>query len=129
MLMLTGCPAFTDWEYNDLPNDYAISRVNVQNIQLNKESDGLYRKVVDKFIIAFCYNSRYIALQRVPIDNTNTEMFDVEKIYASNPEYYLIDSETDTVYGPLTIKEYEEQIINLHIENMCEWISTDANPN
>lgn len=127
LLLLTGCPGFSDWEY-DLPNDYMIIRVNSQDIQFGKGDEEQYTRLIDRYIVSFCFSDRYIGLQRIPIDTPYNELFRVEELDRSNIEFYLIDSETGTTYGPWTAAEYDEQIKILSVSGMSAWQSTSSNP-
>ena len=46
----------------------------------------------------------------------------------SNPEFYLIDCSTDSVTGPMTAQEYNSKIVEVGIQDMCQWIPTDPPP-
>lgn len=124
MLLLTGCPGLSDWIYSDLPGDYEIWKVNSTDICLNK--DG--KHVVERYIIAFCYNAQYIGVQRVPVDATE-EAFDLQKLDTSCPEYYLVDSACNEVYGPYSGEEYQNKLSDLNVSDMCQWMTTDSNYN
>lgn len=128
LLLLVGCGGMGDWSYDALPAEYAIWRLNSQDIRLVKENKVAADNVVERYVVAFCHNSRYIGIQRVPLDSSYTNIMDMNTLDKSNPEFYLIDSATDSVAGPLTEKEYNEQIAELGIEDMCQWISTDKPP-
>ncbi len=85
--------------------------------------------VIDRYVQAFCYNDRYIGLEHL------RELVDPEEpdelypeLDTSNPEYYLIDSEQDVIYGLYTKDEYMKQMKELHISEMGEWIPTVPKP-
>jgi len=125
-LFLTGCPAMSDWEYDNLPGEYSIWKINDEDIQLVKVNGD---PVVGRYIIAFCYNDRYIGLQRIPLEREyGSVVVDVETLDKSNPEFYLIDAEIGSVFGPWTKEEYLDSITELGITEMCEWILTDSKP-
>ena len=128
LLFLAGCGGMGDWSYDALPSEYAIWRLNSQDIRLVKENEVAADNVVERYVVAFCHNSRYIGIQRVPLDSSYTNIMDMNTLDKSNPEFYLIDSTTDFVDGPLTEEEYNDQITELGIEDMCQWISTDPPP-
>lgn len=127
-LLLTGCPAMSDWQYNNLPGEYSIWRINIQDIQLVKVNGNSGDPVVGRYIIAFCYSDRYIGLQRIPLEREYDGVIDVENLDKSNPEFYLIDAEIGSVFGPWTKEEYLDNITELGITEMCEWIFTDSKP-
>lgn len=129
-ILLGGC-GLSDWTYDDFPNGYAIWRVNVNSIHLVKNSAKYSGKpIVKRYTLAFCSNDRYIGLKCVP----NSSPFDLEHRFhiseadTSNPEYYLVDTTTDAVYGPYTPEEYEEQLSDLAVGVMSEWIPTVPAP-
>jgi len=123
LFSLTGCPAIDDWYYDDLPGDYSVDRVNSKYICLCDDSGTIH---VDRFIIAFCYNTRFIGLKRVPI--TTNEDFVAEKVYKAEAEFYLVDSKTNRIYGPLTEEGYNNHLISRGVLDMCEWITTSTKP-
>ena len=126
---LTGCPARDDWSYSELPNEYMIMRVNGGDVQFGKVENQQYVKRIDRYVIAFSYGERYIGIQQIPIESPYSEMINVEELDQSKLEYYLIDSETDVIYGPWTLYEYNNELEECEISDMCEWISTDSRPN
>ncbi len=126
--VLTGCPAVEDWSYNELPNDYTIMRVNSTDVQFGKTENQQYEKKLERYVIAFSYGERYIGIQRIPIEAPYSEVIKVEELDESKVEYYLIDSETDVIYGPWTLDEYNEGLDRFGVLDMCEWISTYSRP-
>ena len=113
ILTLTGCAGNGDWAYDDLPDDYSIWRINSQDIQFGKSSGNILTPVVGRYIIAFCHDDQYIGLQRIPLEKQYRGGSDIKALVKSNPEYYLIDSDTDFLYGPMTYAEYCALIIEL----------------
>lgn len=123
-VLLTGCPALDDWAY-DLPGGYSIWRLNDQDIQLVKEEGRGGTTIVGRYIIAFCSDNRYIGLKRVPLPREYNGMVDIDQLDRSNPEFYLVDTDTSVVYGPWNHTEYYENIMSFGITGMCDWIHTD----
>lgn len=117
---LTAC-GLGDWGY-ELPGGYEIERLNSVDIVFTK--NGSF--VVERYIISFCFEERYIGLQRYPVNGPYDADFDIREVDTSNPEFYLVDSRADIVYGPLTREEYDEHIIDFGITDMGEWIDTDS---
>lgn len=124
IFLLSGCGGMGDWAYDKLPSDYWIARLNAQDIQLVRGTNG--RTVVGRYITAFSYNARYIGLKRVSMEDSNSGPENMETLDTSQPEFYFIDTSSHTVYGPLTENEYNEHISE--IDDMSEWISTDTAP-
>ena len=121
LLLLTACPGQNDWEYDNLPGDYSITKLNSQDVSFCSK-DG--QRLIDRYITAFCYNSQFIGLQRVPINTPYNELFDSKIWDDSKPEYYLIDTATDAIYGPWSVDNYYKEIEKYGISEMCEWIAT-----
>lgn len=117
-----------DWGY-PLPNNYEISRINSNAIVLNKTVGQSYNGVIDRYIQSFCYNDRYIGIEHLR-ELINPEEPDelYPELDTAHPEYYLIDSEQDVIYGPYTKDEYVKQMEDLHISKMGEWIPTVPKP-
>jgi len=122
LMSITACGGLGDWTFDDLPGeDYAIMRLNGEDISLVKSE----RKVIDRYIIAFCYDTTYIGLKRIPIDLAYDEHFNIDDLDFSRLEYYLVDSQTDIIYGPCTQDEYVRYLDEFNIAEMTEWVLTN----
>lgn len=129
ILMLAFSQAFQDWTYDKLPNGYEIWRINSEDISLIKTDGDSSDLRIDRYILEFCYNDSYIGIKRLMIDeNLPYQEAHIEDMDASNPSYYLVDTVNDVVMGPYTAEEYENQIIALKIDTMCDWIKTVPMP-
>ena len=130
LLFMFSCGGTGDWTYNDLPNNYAIARFNSKDINFGVEhGENSYQKIVDRYIVAFCYDSRYICLQRINMDLIpNDEQIDIEKYSESDLEYYIVDSISGTVHGPLSKTEFDDSLSLIQITDMCDWIKTIPKP-
>lgn len=119
-----------DWTYNNLPNNYVIVRFNSNDINFGLESsENSYQKIIDRYIVAFCFNSQYICLQRINMDSIPyDEHIDITKYSESDLEYYIVDSTSGSVYGPLSKTEFEANFSTLQITNICDWIKTTPKP-
>lgn len=117
-----------DWGY-ELPNGYEISRVNSNCVVLGKNGD-VFEQMVDRYVVSFCYNQSFVGLQRIPLDDiAANESIDIQSYDRSSAEYYLVDTENDTIYGPYTEEEeYTEKCVELSVGDMCEWIETTTKP-
>lgn len=110
LLSTFGIGGSGDWSYKHLPNGYEIWRCSKDNIILVKSDDPNFGDiVVDKCVISFTYNERYIGLQQV-LDWDGEGSFSKEKI-----NYYLIDAETEKVIGPLSKAEYSQLCDHLSV--------------
>lgn len=131
VLVLTACPAFSDWYYDELPNDYEICHINTNTIIIQKghlNSGDVVDAAFNRYIVEFCSNDLYIGFKLLPEGVRQNEMDTTEEVDTSNLEHYLINSQTDEVYGPYTAEEYEEQIEVLNVGVMEEWIKTVPKP-
>lgn len=128
-LLLAACPGFSDWEYA-LPNCYEIVHCNSQEVVFGKIIEGSFQRLIDRYILSFCFDERYIGLQRYPVDPDRPweDILDIHKIDTSNPEYYLVDSATDNIFGPYAEKDYTQKLNDLGITSMCDWITTEPSP-
>ena len=126
--ILTGC-GLGDWNY-DLPNGYAIWRINSQDIALVKlENEYSGTCVIDRYILEFCYNDTYIGIKRLMVDESIPyQDVNIETMDHSNPSYYLVNTLEDKVMGPYTAEEYDDQIKAMGVETMCDWIKTVPKP-
>lgn len=122
-ISITACGGLGDWTFDDLPGEgYEITRFNGQDISLDKSG----KTVIDRYIIAFCYDTKYIGVQRIPIHTPYNEIFNVEDLDFSTLEYFLVDTQTDIIYGPCTQDEYANYLDEFNISEMTEWIVTDG---
>lgn len=118
-----------DWKYDKLPNGYEIWRINSQDIVLGKFNDISLDRVIDRYIIEFCYNDTYICVKQLAIDeDIPYEDVDVSKLDYSNPDYYIVNTSSDTVYGPYNFSGYEQQCKDLNIVKLSKWIKTVPTP-
>ena len=130
LLLIFSSGGTGDWSYNDLPNNYAIVRFNSNDINFGIESgENDYQKIVDRYIVAFCYNSQYICLQRINMDLIPyDEHIDLEHYSESDFEYYIVDSISGTVDGPLSKTEFVNSLNLIPTTAMCDWIKTMPKP-
>ncbi|MCI8332874.1 MAG: DUF3997 domain-containing protein [Clostridiales bacterium] len=127
---LTSCgPGLNDWTYDLLPGDYEVWHVNSNTIDLGKRHGNSLTTMIDRYVLAFCYNDVMIGVQQIVIDeDPQGRVLDMNQVDKSHPDYYLIDAETDTVYGPYSAEEYESQVEALEATDMCDWILTVPRP-
>ena len=123
-LLLCSCvgAGLGDWSY-PLPNSYAIWRVNSQCIVFGKESGHSLSNDVDSYIFAFCCNERYVGLKRLeerPLPDA--------PVSADSAEFYLVDTQTEQIVGPMSERAYREKLDALGINDLCDWIDTYPAP-
>lgn len=127
--ILAGCAGLGDWE-TPLRNDYMITRVNGHCITLTRpmeSSNYASETVIPKFFISsFCYNDRYIGLLGVPTEDTFATDDELNQAwYGECTTYYLVDTVTDTVWGPFqTESEFSTQCAASAGEAPGPWLST-----
>ena len=115
-------PGLQDWRY-PLPNSYAIWRVNSQCIVFGKESDHSLSNDVDSYVFAFCYNERYVGLKRL-----EEKLLPDVPVSAETIDYYLVDTQSGKISGPMTESDYVEKLNALGVEDLCGWIDTYPAP-
>jgi len=129
LMVFSGCYAFGrgDWKY-DLPNQYQVLMVNSHDIVIRNCSEGIVinNTIVHNYILSFCYNDRFVGVQRIVPDDPDHCY--IQERYSKDPEYYIIDTEENMVLGPFNEAEYEEMCDNLNVAALCEWIKTDPMP-
>ena len=143
VISLSSC-GLGDWEFY-LPNGYEIWRINSETICLEVsekyEIDGeKFEKtttVLRGYIRRFCYGERYVGVQfydylyqtevheetQIDTDKDIGKQFD-----KFTPDFYIVDTNSKEVIGPLTDTEYYETLEKIGIIDMCEWIPTSPTP-
>lgn len=133
-LLLRGIQAFLfrlilkefipqDWSVH-LPNGYEIWRINSESIILAKAtSEGGYDTVVDAYINAYFYDARYIGLWCAK-DGAD----DLPGVAPEQDHYYLIDTQTDSVWGFLTPDEFETLCREYALSGFDVWTKTSSVP-
>ena len=133
-LLLRGIQAFLfrrivkefipqDWSVH-LPNGYEIWRINSQDIVLVKVSpSGGSDTVVSAHINAYWHNERYIGLWCAK-DGAD----DLLGVAPEQDHYYLIDTQTDSVWGLLTPDEFETLCREYAPSGFDVWTKTSSVP-
>lgn len=105
----------------EIINGYKLLSVSAYDKCIGYElADGSTKvgTYVKGHVYKYCYNSRYIGIQQIKPVKTKKE-FDF-----TNINYYIIDTETDTIF-PFSSKEaYNEFIITNNIKDLDNWIET-----
>ena len=120
ILFLSGCDyegvANNDWSY-ELINGYEIWHINSEEIVFGKrKTEHSLSTMVGGYIYEFCYGTRYIGLKNT--DNKNEPTI----------QFYLIDTTTGTVEGPLSQDEYNKALESKEITELTNWIATVPRP-
>jgi len=115
-----------DWDYTSLPGNYEIWRMNSRDIILVRiESNDSTSRIIERCIVAFCYNDSFIGVKQLEINNDGTVVQSSDSAVFS---YYLVDVANDLLLGPYSEEEYYSQILACNAGPMCSWISTDTPP-
>lgn len=129
VIILTSCVQ-EDWAYSDLPNDYEIWSFNSDDVTLVKDDRNHCDRVIDAFVLEFCFNESYIGLKCV-CSKTPSQVhgMDIPKATSEDdPEYYLVDTDKDVIMGPYSEEEYRKLLDTLDNWDMSEWIGTRPRP-
>ena len=131
LLLLSGCQFWgtTEMHYA-FPNGYFVSRINGRQITiaLNKyfetDPEDLTGVTVIKqfYVKGFCNNERYVGLF-----GTHTQLHYAtdDEIESGAIQYYLIDTETKTIYGPyIDQSEYEKFLQEINCVGLSDWLET-----
>jgi hypothetical protein len=128
LLNLSAC-GLSDWSYELLPGDYEIWRVNSKRIILGRTSEFGLTKVAETYVYAFCYNDRFIGIHGLDTgDDDLPASVDIREEYKDHAEYFLVDTQTHEVYGPMVLEMYNEMIALLQTGTMGDWIATRPMP-
>ncbi len=135
VLFVSSCAAMSDWIYKDLPAEYEVWRCNACSIILCKSTgDYTASDVIPYYLKAFCDDGRYIGAKTLNREQGEDESHDSFSAFIHETStdadclWYLVDSETDDIFGPYTQEEYEAQLHLFGIDNMGEWINTSPRP-
>jgi hypothetical protein len=83
---------------------------------------------VETYVYAFCYNQRFVGIHGLDTgDDQVPADVDVRKEYKDCAEYFLVDTQTHEVYGPMTLESYNEMLMSMEIA-MGDWIATYPMP-
>lgn len=132
ILTLSGCFGLGgsgDWIY-PLPNGYIVLRVNAVDIIIGKQEDAYsVDEVVPRHVAGISFNERFIGVERLPIEggidaNYHEAMTLIENRDIKSFEYYLIDTKTEIVFGPLDAASFAAACEQNGVGDLCEWIDT-----
>ena len=112
-----------DWSYK-LPNNYEIWKLNSRSIVFGEKKDtNSINILIDRYVSAFRYNDKIIALQCVDVPESLTEPIDI-----SNPDYYIIDIANSEIYGEFSVDEYENKLSEFETNELTDWIYSVPTP-
>ena len=121
-ILLTACRG--DWYY-ELPNDYALDRVNAHSIQLSKKNPELqsYHCVLENYYVyAVCVADKYILTSGIP---TKEEFATDAELVQTDRTYYAVNYETSEIFGPFAQEdELRTQLSDILANSEPEWIYT-----
>lgn len=117
-MLLTGCiigPGGGDYNIS-LINDYEVVRLSSHNIIIGK-LDGIiegssWKNIIPPKVLKVGYDSQYISVLIQPVDASVIHFVEDD----STQEYYIIDTLTQEVKGPLSKQAYLDESIVSHIE-------------
>ena len=118
-----------DWGY-DLNEDYSIWRINSGTICLVKVNKDLHTgtDVVESYITSFAYNDRFIAARRLDVPD-GYKQEDILQMDFDQAEYFIVDADTDMVYGPYSSGEdFQTKCDELKVGDLGSWIDTYPAP-
>ena len=101
-----------------LSDNYLMKGYEMGSIDGNPQIQKSRQVYVDGCIISTCYNDRYICAKQV--DKVKDSL---ERVNKENPRYYILDTETESVYGPYSKEEFEEKLEEWNITDLTGWQS------
>ena len=109
---LTGCfgPGMNDYTY-EMVNNYKVSKGSANGIVIYKDDYdfGIDYKVPEK-VTKIAWDDNFILAEQTPLIK-NTQELDETKLY-----FWIINSITDDVYGPLSKEEFDSKCDELSID-------------
>ena len=144
MLSSCSCDSVTEWVLSELLegwnptgdwrcyliNDYYIIRSDATRIILYNDDPNRYVNLpmVDKYITCFAYNDRFVAVRKLDVP----EGYGPDDIFEMNfdeAKYFIVDTETDEVYGPYeSAEDFESGCKEIQTGDLGEWIDTYPPP-
>ncbi len=118
-----------DWTF-DLIGGYSIWRVSSVRLVLGRYNNmGLsLHAVIEPYVTCFAYNERFIAVRKLDVPNGYRQE-DIFNMDFDQAEYFIVDSQTDEVYGPYGLYEaFDAQCVALGTGDLGNWIDTYPAP-
>lgn len=127
LLLCSGCLRIGgagDWKY-ELPNDFAILRINSRTIVLNNMKYGYGATAIDGYIISFCANDRFVGIKQALEVPENLR----EEIDLTRYQFYLVDTLTWECHGPYENEEcYAAACAAQRTDDLGSWLDTSPAP-
>lgn len=134
-LIITGCK-FTTEDLISSPenvpiiNNHTISFISAHNATISYDGEDFYKydtSYIEGHIYKYCYNDRYICMQRVkPLEGgdpipTSEIPYDLSTI-----KFLVLDTEKHVLSDEMASEEeYNAYLIKKSITNLCNWIISD----
>ena len=120
-LIKTGIGGAGDWCFDRLPGSYEIWRSSAYQIELVKGEDEFTKTlVVGPCVVAFCWDEARIGLRQIPD-------WDGSEANRGETLYYIVDTDSDKLYGPLDEAEYAAFCTSLQTD-FGDWVGTSSAP-
>jgi len=112
---LSGCfgPGMNDYTYTIVKN-YCLSRSSSNDIVIFKSGDVGTETVVHAKVTKVAWDDNFILAEQIPLIEETMEL-DKTKL-----NYWIIDVDTEELYGPLTKEELELKRSELQIDSSLE---------
>lgn len=104
-----------------MPNNYevwAFSGGDIRIVKLREQNSKACDTVIDSYVSKIAIYDDYILVKREDVKERSGGFMKLE-----NPRYYMIDSQTDEVIGPLQKEEFDMRLKQLQIKDY-RWIAT-----
>ena len=127
-IVFSACSTFNfgsnDWKYDKLPNNYQVWQINSNDIVIGKYMGVSLDIIIETYVIEFCFNDMYIGVKQIQGKAEQTYKDIEDETNSLTPNYYIIDTKNDIVFGPYDIAEYQQKCENLNIDDFSQWIKT-----
>lgn len=113
---LSGCfgPGMNDYTYT-LVKDYRLSHSSSNDIVIFKNDDNMgIKTVIHAKVTKVAWDDNFILAEQIPLIEETMEL-DKTKL-----NYWIIDVNTEEIYGPLTKEELELKRSELQIDSSLE---------
>lgn len=121
MIPLSACAGAGDWNYDDLPGNFEVWRVNGKNVSLvlANENGVTASTVVPTYVFEVGHTDRYIFAKQAEVSEDKVVNYSVV-------HYHIVDVNTAETFGPLDEQAFKEKLKELGIEETVEWIDLKA---
>ena len=106
-----------DWAFI-IHDEYQVWHINSETIVFGRmQSPNAMTHIVESYVSAFKYNSRYFVAERRP-----------EGKHSEKTEYYIVRLEDGVIYGPIELDDLEKELRNGEMGELCDWVYTVPRP-